>query len=117
MYFVTGIDNNWSGNFSGIWEGSVQGIWLHVHWQGFGKIFTVHISYCMDLYEVFCTDCDAIPQYILKIWRLKPHTCSIHCGFDGGQGLLKIGLTITERAAITDETQNQVVLIVCRCMF
>ena len=28
---------------------------------------------------------------------LNPHNCDVHCGFDGGQGMLKLGLTITDR--------------------
>ena len=28
---------------------------------------------------------------------LSPSSCDIHCGFDGGQGVLKLALTITDR--------------------
>ena len=28
---------------------------------------------------------------------LNPSSCDIHCGFDGGQGILKVALTITDR--------------------
>ena len=28
---------------------------------------------------------------------LNPHTCDVHCGFDGGQGILKLAVTITDR--------------------
>ena len=28
---------------------------------------------------------------------LNPHNCDVHCGFDGGQGILKLAITITDR--------------------
>jgi len=28
---------------------------------------------------------------------LNPDNCDVHCGFDGGQGFLKIGITLTEK--------------------
>ena len=28
---------------------------------------------------------------------LNPQTCDVHCGFDGGQSMLKLAVTITDR--------------------
>ena len=28
---------------------------------------------------------------------LNPQTCDVHVGIDGGQGMLKLGVTITDR--------------------
>ena len=28
---------------------------------------------------------------------LNPNTCDVHIGFDGGQGILKMGVTVTDR--------------------
>ena len=28
---------------------------------------------------------------------LNPHNSDVHCGIDGGQGSLKVGITVTER--------------------
>ena len=48
-------------------------------------------------YQVFCDDCDLLVQRTLLYRGDNPHECDVHCGFDGGQGLLKIGYTITKR--------------------
>ena len=34
---------------------------------------------------------------ILSHRGLDPHNSDVHCGIDGGQGSLKVGITITER--------------------
>ena len=42
-------------------------------------------------------NCDELVQTVLHECGLDPHDCDVHVGFDGGQGILKIGFTITER--------------------
>ena len=54
---------------------------------------------------VFCSDCDEVVQLVLFERGLDPHDCDVHCGFDGGQGILKIGVTITERNDSCKETK------------
>ena len=41
-------------------------------------------------------DCDELVQTVLYERGLAPHDCDVHVGFDGGQGILKIGFTVTE---------------------
>ena len=31
---------------------------------------------------------------------LNPHTCDVHIGIDGGQDILKVALTITDRLGV-----------------
>ena len=50
---------------------------------------------------MFCTVCDALVQQVFRERGLDPFECDVHCGFDGGQGLLKIALTVTQR--LTEE--------------
>ena len=50
------------------------------------------------LSKVFCHDCDALVQHVLRERGLNPHDCKVLCGFDGGQGILKIGFTVSESA-------------------
>ena len=38
-------------------------------------------------------DCDELVQTVLYERGLDPHDCDVHVGFDGGQGILKIGFT------------------------
>ena len=47
--------------------------------------------------QVFCNDCDELVQLVIHERGLAPQDCDVHVGFDGGQGLLKIGFTVTER--------------------
>ena len=39
-------------------------------------------------------------MYVLNERGLNPGDCNVHVGFDGGQGVLKIGFTVTERETI-----------------
>ena len=60
---------------------------------------------CINIFcycQVFCNDCDLLVQKTLLHRGDNPHECDVHCGFDGGQGLLKIGYTITKRTNETD---------------
>ena len=47
------------------------------------------------LYQVFCTDSSQLVQDVFS------HR-DVHCGFDGGQGILKLGVTITDRADVEE---------------
>ena len=47
--------------------------------------------------QVFCVDCDKLVVEAMTYRGLSPSSCDIHCGFDGGQGVLKLALTITDR--------------------
>ena len=42
-------------------------------------------------------------QHVLSERGLNPHDCDVHVGFDGGQGLLKIGFTVTDRTETVKE--------------
>ena len=46
---------------------------------------------------MFCKDCDKLIQTVLDERSPKPEDCDVHCGFDSGQGMLKIAVTVTER--------------------
>ena len=44
--------------------------------------------------------CDDLSQLVLDVMAhrgLDPHSCDVHCGFDGGQGMLKLAVTVTDR--------------------
>ena len=44
--------------------------------------------------------CDDSSQFVLNVMAhrgLDPQSCDVHCGFDGGQGMLKLAVTITDR--------------------
>ena len=45
-------------------------------------------------------------QHVLQERGLNPHDCQVMCGFDGGQGLLKIGFTIAEKSSAEPETMK-----------
>ena len=47
--------------------------------------------------QVFCTDCSQLVLDVMAHRGLNPHTCDVHCGFDGGQSILKLALTVTDR--------------------
>ena len=55
---------------------------------------------------VFCEDCDELVQLVLYERGLDPHACDVHVGFDGGQGILKIGFTVTERNETVTPTER-----------
>ena len=73
---------------------------------GYRDIPTIGVS-ALPLFEkfninvwVFCNDCDELVQvqFVIRERGLDPHDCDVHVGFYGGQGLLKIGFTVTERS-------------------
>ena len=47
--------------------------------------------------KVFCSDCNQITLDVITHRGLNPHNCDVHIGLDGGQGMLKVALTITDR--------------------
>ena len=53
---------------------------------------------------MFCNDCDEMVQHVLHERGLNPQDCNVLCGFDGGQGLLKIGFTIAEKESLGRES-------------
>ena len=46
---------------------------------------------------VFCKDCDDLLKLVVRERGLNPHESDVHVGFDGGQGILKIGFTVTPK--------------------
>ena len=49
-------------------------------------------------------NCDEMVQHVLHERGLNPQDCNVLCGFDGGQGLLKIGFPIAEKESLGRET-------------
>ena len=49
------------------------------------------------LVQVFCNDCDELIKTVLSERSMNPGESDVHCGFDSGQGMLKIAVTVTER--------------------
>ena len=47
---------------------------------------------------MFCTDVSQLVLNAMAHRGLNPHTCDVHCGFDGGQAMLKLAVTVTDRA-------------------
>ena len=47
--------------------------------------------------KVFCNDCSQLVLSAMSHRGLDPQTCDVHCGFDGGQSMLKLAVTITSR--------------------
>ena len=47
---------------------------------------------------VFCNDVDKLVSDMIEHRELDPTTCDVHVGIDGGQGSLKVGATVTDRA-------------------
>ena len=43
-------------------------------------------------------------RHVLHERGLNPHDCNVLCGFDGGQGMLKIGFTVADRTNVQTET-------------
>ena len=43
-------------------------------------------------------------MYTLNERGLNPGDCDVHVGFDGGQGILKIGFTVTEREKMDNDS-------------
>ena len=46
---------------------------------------------------MFCNDVSQLVLDIMAYRGLNPHNCDVHCGFDGGQSMLKLALTVTDR--------------------
>ena len=42
------------------------------------------------LVQVFCNDCDELIKTVLSERSMNPGESDVHCGFDSGQGMLKI---------------------------
>ena len=47
--------------------------------------------------KVFCTDCEELINTVLQERGLCPNNAHVHCGFDGGQGIVKIACSVTEK--------------------
>ena len=64
--------------------------------------------------KVFCTDCDGLLQTVLEERGVQPADADVHCGFDGGQGILKIAITATQKKEVVTKkgrsTYDQVIL-------
>ena len=46
---------------------------------------------------MFCTDVNEMVLKVLTERGMDPSTADVHVGIDGGQNMLKVGITITER--------------------
>ena len=49
----------------------------------------------MIFLQVFCTDTDGLLMTVLSERASDPANTPVHCGFDSGQGILKITFTAT----------------------
>ena len=58
---------------------------------------------------MFCTDCEILIDKVISDRNLDPEKCDIHFGFDGGQGSLKLGFTITEHDETDEKTSKKVI--------
>ena len=52
----------------------------------------------MNNIKVFCTDCEELVNTVLTERGLCPTNAHVHCGFDGGQGIIKIACSVTKKA-------------------
>ena len=57
--------------------------------------------------QVFCDDSSQLLLDVMAHRGLNPHSCDVHCGFDGGQGMLKLGLTITDRLEMEETGRSR----------
>ena len=46
---------------------------------------------------VFCSDLKSLVSHLLQCREIFPKKADIHVGIDGGQGSVKVGITITTR--------------------
>ena len=46
---------------------------------------------------VVCSNVDKLVLELMKRRDLDSNNCDIHIGIDGGQGSLKVGMTVTDR--------------------
>ena len=65
--------------------------------QGYKSLHTV---------GVFCKDCDSLVSEVLAKRGLVPDDTHIHCGFDSGQGILKIAVTATNKIQNAQENRR-----------
>ena len=52
-------------------------------------------------YKVFCSDTNQLVLEILNHRGMDPQTSDVHVGIDGGQNMLKLGITITDKQEST----------------
>ena len=46
---------------------------------------------------MFCKDCDELVSEVMSKRDMKPETRDVQCGFDSGQGVLKLAITLTTK--------------------
>ena len=46
---------------------------------------------------VFCSDLKGLISHLIQCRQIDPEKSDIHIGIDGGQGSVKVGITITNR--------------------
>ena len=46
---------------------------------------------------MFCSCPDSLVSYLVSQRDMNADTSDVHIGIDGGQGMLKVGLTVTDR--------------------
>ena len=64
---------------------------------------------------MFCTDVNEMVLKVLTERGMDPSTADVHVGIDGGQNMLKVGITITERNDNEEfgrATYNQVIFTI-----
>ena len=64
---------------------------------------------------MFCTDVNQTVLKVLTERGMDPGTADVHVGIDGGQNMLKVGITITERndkEELGRATYSQVIFII-----
>ena len=57
--------------------------------------------------QVFCTDLSQLTLDVMAHRGLNPHTCDVHIEFDGGQDILKVAITITDREGIEETGRSR----------
>ena len=72
--------------------------------EGFRDIEAVGVYKQMCLFlliflykQVFCSDCDKIVSEVMTIRDMTPESTDVQCGFDSGQGVLKLAVTLPKR--------------------
>ena len=56
-----------------------------------------HTLLIINSIQVFCEDVSQLVLDVLSHRGMNPQSSDVHCGIDGGQGSLKLAVTITER--------------------
>ena len=74
-------------------------------------IYIKQSAFCLEVHlllisllQVFCQNCDELLTLILAERQMNPTDCHVHCGFDSGQGILKIAISVTDKNEVQEES-------------